>query len=115
MNSKKRLIRHCRVSLGSLDAALVEPREIFRPAIAANAKFIVILHNHPSGDPTPSKEDALLIQQLCMCGAILRYQGVGSYCYWVFGLCKFERGRIEVNHAHNMDYAKLTLLMITKF
>jgi len=71
LNSKKRLIRHCRVSLGSLDAALVEPREVFRPAIAANAKFIVIVHNHPSGDPTPSKEDALLTQQLCMCGAIL--------------------------------------------
>ena len=71
LNSNKRLIRHERVSLGSLDAALVEPRNVFRPAIAANAKSIVIVHNHPSGDPTPSKEDALLTQQLCMCGAIL--------------------------------------------
>lgn len=70
-NSKKRLIRHCRVSLGSLDAALVEPREVFRPAIAAKAKFIVIVHNHPSGDPTPSKEDVLLTKQLCTCGVIL--------------------------------------------
>ncbi|MBU7010113.1 MAG: hypothetical protein HXS46_05440 [Theionarchaea archaeon] len=43
---------------------------VFRPAITANAKFIVIVHNHPSGDPTPSKEDILLTQQLCMSGAI---------------------------------------------
>ena len=71
LNSKKRLIRHCKVSLGSLDAALVEPRDVFRPAIAANTKFIVVVHNHPSGDPTPSEEDTLLTQQLCMCGAVL--------------------------------------------
>jgi len=71
LNSKKRLIRHCRISLGTLDAALVEPRDVFRLAIAANAKFIVVVHNHPSGNPAPSKEDALLTQQLCMCGAIL--------------------------------------------
>lgn len=71
LNSKERLIRHCRVSLGSLDAALIEPRDVFRPAIAAHAKFIVIVHNHPPGDPTPSEEDALSTEQLCTCCSIL--------------------------------------------
>jgi DNA repair protein RadC len=71
LDSKKRLIRHCQVSLGSLDAALVEPRDVFRPAITAGAPFIIVVHNHPSGDPTPSDQDILLTQQLCLSGKIL--------------------------------------------
>ena len=71
LDSKKRLIRHCQVSLGSLDATIVHPREIFRPAVAAGAKYIVLVHNHPSGDPEPSKQDILLTQKLFMSGKIL--------------------------------------------
>lgn len=71
LNSKKRLIHHQRVSLGSLDAALVEPRQVFRPAIAAQAKFIILVHKHPSGDPTPSEHDILLTQELCLGGKVL--------------------------------------------
>jgi len=58
-------------SLDSLDAALVEPREVFRPAIAAGAKFIMLVHNHPSGDYTPSDKNIHLTQKLCMCNKIL--------------------------------------------
>jgi len=71
LDSKKRLINHQRVSLGSLNASLVEPREVFRPALETGAKYIIMVHNHPSGDPEPSDQDILLTKQLCMCGVIL--------------------------------------------
>jgi DNA repair protein RadC len=71
LDSKRRLIRHCRVSLGSLDAALVEPREVFRPAVTEGAVSIVIAHNHPSGNPEPSEQDILLTRELSLCGMML--------------------------------------------
>jgi DNA repair protein RadC len=71
LDSKRRLIRHCRVSLGSLDAALVEPRDVFRPAITEGAALIVIAHNHPSGNPEPSEQDILLTRELSLCGMML--------------------------------------------
>jgi DNA repair protein RadC len=71
LDSKQKLIRVQTVSLGSLDKALVEPRDVFRPAITAGAASLVIVHNHPSGDPEPSEDDVLLTSELCMCGKIL--------------------------------------------
>jgi DNA repair protein RadC len=71
LDSKQELIRVQTVSLGSLDKALVEPRDVFRPAITASAASLVIVHNHPSGDPNPSEDDVLLTRELCMCGKIL--------------------------------------------
>ena len=71
LDNNQRLIRHCRVSLGSLDSALVHPRELFRPAVTAGAKSIIIVHNHPSGDPEPSDEDILQTRRLGMCGVIV--------------------------------------------
>jgi DNA repair protein RadC len=71
LDSKQKLIRVQTVSLGSLDKALVEPRDVFRPAITAGAASLVIVHNHPSGDPNPSEDDVLLTRELCMCGKIL--------------------------------------------
>jgi DNA repair protein RadC len=71
LDSRRRLIRHCRVSLGSLDAALVHPREVFRPAVTEGAASIFIAHNHPSGNPEPSDEDILQTRRLGMCGVIL--------------------------------------------
>ncbi|MBU7017209.1 MAG: DNA repair protein RadC [Theionarchaea archaeon] len=71
LNAKQKLIRVETVSLGSLDKALVEPRDVFRPAITFNAASLVIVHNHPSGDSQPSEQDVLLTRELCMCGIIL--------------------------------------------
>jgi DNA repair protein RadC len=71
LDSKNRLIKFCTISMGSLDAALVHPREVFRPAIAHAASSIILVHNHPSGDPTPSEQDILLTRELCMCGKIV--------------------------------------------
>jgi DNA repair protein RadC len=53
-----------RVSVGSLDRSLVHPREVFRPAIKEAAKAVLLVHNHPSGDPTPSDDDLLLTDRL---------------------------------------------------
>ena len=57
--------------MGSVNTALVEPIQVFRPAIASHAKFIILVHNHPLGDSTPSGHDVLLTQELCLGGKVL--------------------------------------------
>lgn len=59
------------VSVGSLTAALVHPREVFKAAILANAAAIIVAHCHPSGDPSPSAEDLALTKRLCDAGDLL--------------------------------------------
>jgi DNA repair protein RadC len=59
------------ISVGTLDRSLVHPREVFRPAIKDAAKSIILVHNHPSGDPTPSEEDLLVTSRLEQAGATL--------------------------------------------
>jgi len=58
-------------SIGTLSAALVHPREVFKPAMLANAAAIILGHNHPSGDPTPSTEDLALTARLMQSGELL--------------------------------------------
>ncbi len=62
------------VSIGSLNASIVHPREVFRPAILASAASIIVAHNHPSGDPEPSEEDLSITRRLAEVGALL---GIG--------------------------------------
>ena len=71
LDSKNKVIREHTVSMGSLDRAFAHPREVFRPAVAAAAASLILVHNHPSGDPTPSEQDILLTRELCMCGTVL--------------------------------------------
>lgn len=59
------------VAIGTVTGVEVHPRDVFRAAIAANAAGIVVLHNHPSGDPTPSTEDLQLTRKLKACGDLL--------------------------------------------
>lgn len=59
------------VSIGSIDQAVCMPRDVFKAAILANAVSIIMVHNHPSGDPTPSKEDRLWSQRMAQAGEIL--------------------------------------------
>jgi DNA repair protein RadC len=59
------------ISVGTLDRSLVHPREVFRPAIKDAAKAIILVHNHPSGDPTPSEEDLLVTARLDQAGSTL--------------------------------------------
>src|SRR4051812_38643151 len=57
LNTRKRIKGHVFVSNGSLDSVMVHPREVFRPAIVGAASAILLMHNHPSGEPTPSDAD----------------------------------------------------------
>jgi DNA repair protein RadC len=59
------------VSIGSLNASLVHPREVFKPAIALSAAAVIVAHNHPSGDPRPSGDDLELTGRLDKCGELL--------------------------------------------
>jgi DNA repair protein RadC len=63
--------RHEMVSQGTLTASLVHPREVFRPALRECAAALVLVHNHPSGDPTPSREDREITERLVRAGEIL--------------------------------------------
>ncbi len=71
LDTKHRVIRIKIVSSGSLDATVVHPREVFREAAAASAAAIVLFHNHPSGDPTPSHEDLVLTTRMVNAGDIM--------------------------------------------
>jgi len=71
LNAKNGVIDKRLVSLGILDASLVHPREIFRGAILNSAAAVICVHNHPSGDPTPSAEDLAITRQLIQAGKIL--------------------------------------------
>ena len=64
LDSQNRVNAFHEVSVGSLSAAIVHPREVFRAAILAGAASLILVHNHPSGDTTPSKEDLHLTRQL---------------------------------------------------
>jgi DNA repair protein RadC len=65
------VIRDILITRGLLNSSLVHPREVFRAAIAEAAAGIVLVHNHPSGDPTPSSEDKEVTRQLVAAGALL--------------------------------------------
>jgi DNA repair protein RadC len=72
LNTRRRLIRLDVIADGTLDTLLVHPREVFRAAIAANAAAVVLVHNHPSGDPTPSEADIKVTRDLIRAGQLLK-------------------------------------------
>ena len=72
LNVRQRLLRIEEISQGLLDTLLVHPREVFRPAIIGNAASIILLHNHPSGDPTPSEADIKVTRDLIRAGQLLK-------------------------------------------
>ena len=76
LNVRKKLIRAEEISHGLLDTILVHPREVFRAAIVANAAGIVLIHNHPSGDPTPSEADIKVTRDLIRAGQLLKIEVV---------------------------------------
>jgi len=74
LDAQNGLLRDLVISEGTLSASLVHPREVFKPAILEGAASIVLLHNHPSGDPTPSREDIRLTRQLAECARLLDFR-----------------------------------------
>jgi DNA repair protein RadC len=71
LDSQSQVLREVLVTRGLLNSSLVHPREVFRAAIAEAAAGIIVVHNHPSGDPTPSAEDRTVTQQLAAAGRLL--------------------------------------------
>lgn len=71
LDSQSRLLREVLVTRGLLNSSLVHPREVFRPAIAEAAAGVILVHNHPSGDPSPSPEDQAVTRQLVAAGELL--------------------------------------------
>lgn len=74
LNTRRRLIRVEEALDGTIDQLLVHPREVFKRAIAANAAAIVLAHNHPSGDPTPSEADIKVTRDLIRAGQLLKIE-----------------------------------------
>ncbi|MEI6390711.1 MAG: DNA repair protein RadC [Verrucomicrobiota bacterium] len=74
LNTRRRLIRLAEISDGTLDTLLVHPREVFEKAISAGAAAIVLAHNHPSGDPTPSEADIKVTRDLIRAGQLLKIE-----------------------------------------
>ena len=71
LNTKHQLLSFHEVSRGTLDSTLVHPREVFKAALLTNAAVIVLAHNHPSGDPSPSPDDEVLTLRLKAAGEVL--------------------------------------------
>jgi DNA repair protein RadC len=71
LDTKHRVLRTTVLSVGTLDASIVHPREVFREASAGGAAAIVLFHNHPSGDPEPSREDTRLTERLIAAGVLM--------------------------------------------
>lgn len=84
LNTKNVVIDSHRITIGTLDSSLVHPREVFRKAIQDTASSVLLVHNHPSGDPSPSKEDIAVTRRLNEAGAIV---GIDVLDHIVLGLC----------------------------
>lgn len=71
LDTKNNILGVEEVSVGNLNSSIVHPREVFKQAIKRSSSSIILVHNHPSGDPTPSKEDISITKRLVECGDIL--------------------------------------------
>ena len=74
LNTRKRVKGHQLVSIGTMDTILVHPREVFRLAIIAAASAVIVMHNHPSGESTPSEADIKVTRDLIRAGQLLKLE-----------------------------------------
>jgi DNA repair protein RadC len=96
LDGRHRVMGQETVSQGTLTASLVHPREVFRPALRAGAASLVLVHNHPSGDPTPSPEDREVTTRLSRAGEILGVRVVDHVVVAERGYCSLrEQGLFE--------------------
>ena len=90
LNARHEVQRIEIISVGSLNASIVHPREVFRPALLHAAAAVVLVHNHPSGDPEPSEEDMSITRRLKEAGELL---GIGVLDHVIIasrGICSFR-------------------------
>jgi len=86
LNTKNKLISENDISKGTVNSAVISPRELFVEALQKNAVSIILIHNHPSGEPTPSREDILMTKRITEAGkmigiALLDHIVIGNNCY----------------------------------
>lgn len=98
LDGKHRLRRRQRISEGTLTSSLVHPREVFAPAVRERAAAVICVHNHPSGDPEPSREDLDVTQRLIEAGRLL---GVPLLDHVVVG----DQGYVSIRERINFDAA----------
>jgi DNA repair protein RadC len=96
LDAKNRVLKECRVSEGTLTNSLIHPREAFRDAVKESAASVIFVHNHPSGDTSPSREDILITERLVEAGEIV---GIKVLDHVIIGddryTSMFERGYIK--------------------
>jgi DNA repair protein RadC len=100
LDTKYRLLATRIISTGALDRSVATPRDVFREAVAARAAYVVVFHNHPSGEPTPSREDAVLTTMLADAADLL---GIGLLDHLVItatGYFSFKEQSREDARAH---------------
>lgn len=74
LNTRRGILGHNLVALGTLDSVIIHPREVFKPALGVSAHAIVLIHNHPSGDSTPSEADIKVTRDLIRAGQLLKIE-----------------------------------------
>lgn len=107
LDQKNKVIRDVTISEGSLTSTVVHPREVFSPAVRESAASVILLHNHPSGDPSPSQEDRTMTKRLVHAGNImgipvLDHVIIGSESYFSFT----DAGQIEQRSAFGAESKK---------
>jgi DNA repair protein RadC len=108
LNSKNQLIREVLVSIGSLSTSVVHPREVFAPAVRDSSAALIFIHNHPSGDPAPSREDRDCTQRLIHAGQIL---GIRVLDHIVIGYDDYysfaDAGLVNIDRIQESEIANL--------
>jgi DNA repair protein RadC len=92
LDAKHRVMRTAVLAVGTLNSSIVEPRDVFREAAIGGASAIVLFHNHPSGDPTPSPEDVALTRRLVAAGALIGIDVVDHVILGDARYCSVARG-----------------------
>ncbi len=93
LDSKHRVIKTAVVAVGTLNSTVVEPRDVFREALVGGAAAVVVFHNHPSGDPSPSPDDVALTRRLAAAGTLMGVEIVDHIVLGDTRYCSFrERG-----------------------
>jgi DNA repair protein RadC len=92
LDTKNRIIDYEDISVGSLNASIVHPREVFNRAVKKSAAGVILIHNHPSGNPAPSGEDIAITKRLVQSGELL---GINVLDHVIIGMGKFCSMREE--------------------
>ena len=92
LDTKNHLLGEEMIFKGTVNSSLVSPREIFLSAVSYHAVGILLIHNHPSGDPSPSEADLDFTQRIKDAGELYWNPSFGSYYYWGLQISEFSSG-----------------------